>query len=167
MELRNPSPCQFKTVTYLRESPYFNDPDRTSQSFMQNPTHNRFCDVGYRTGDLVCRDDTGRLHFKGRTDFQIKHMGYRIELEEIEAALATLPFVKECAVIYLKIAEGMGQLLGYVAVADGADPQVDFVASVAEIVPSYMVPRRIEIRPHLPKNANGKIDRVELQQQVA
>src|SRR5204863_3195466 len=75
---------------------YYNDPERTGKAFVQNPTHCRFADIGYRTGDLVRRDAGGRLHFVGRSDFQIKHMGYRIELEEIEAALGTVPEVKEC-----------------------------------------------------------------------
>ena len=46
---------------------YYNDPDRTARVFIQNPTHDRFADIGYRTGDLVRRDATGRLHFVGRS----------------------------------------------------------------------------------------------------
>ena len=64
---------------------YYNDPERTARSFIQNPNHSLYADIGYRTGDLVRRDARGWLHFKGRADFQIKHMGYRIALEEIEA----------------------------------------------------------------------------------
>lgn len=145
---------------------YFNDPERTLNSFRQNPNHTNFRDIGYRTGDLVKRDAEGRLHFRGRSDFQIKHMGYRIELEEIEAALSTVPGVKECGVVYRRIGDGMGQIVGFAAVAEDFDQQVDLVSAVAAIVPPYMVPKRIEVLTSLPKNANGKIDRVQLQQQA-
>jgi D-alanine--poly(phosphoribitol) ligase subunit 1 len=140
---------------------YYNDPERTAQSFLQNPRHSRYRDIGYRTGDLVRRDSSGRLHFKGRADFQIKHMGYRIELEEIEAALSTIPGVKECAVVYQKLGEGMGQILGFAASDRDANSE-QLIAQVAAIVPPYMVPKRIEILKDLPKNANGKIDRQAL-----
>ena len=66
---------------------------------MQNPRHNDYLDRGYRTGDLVERDGDGLLHFRGRVDFQIKHMGYRIELEEIEFNLNTIAGVRECGVV--------------------------------------------------------------------
>ncbi|MDH4451814.1 MAG: AMP-binding protein [Verrucomicrobiota bacterium] len=140
---------------------YYRDTERTTMSFIQNPRHSDYADIGYRTGDLVRRDSRGWLHFKGRADFQIKHMGYRIELEEIEAALGTLPGVRECAVIYQRLSEGLGQILGYAAMG-AALPSDELVKKVAAIVPPYMVPRRITAMDALPKNANGKIDRVAL-----
>ena len=140
---------------------YYRDIERTMKSFIQNPRHNDYADIGYRTGDLVRRDSRGWLHFKGRADFQIKHMGYRIELEEIEAALGTLPGVRECAVIYQRLGDGLGQILGYAAV-EAVVPSGELVKKVAAIVPPYMVPRRITVMDSLPKNANGKIDRVAL-----
>lgn len=88
-------------------------------------------------------------------------MGYRIELEEIESALSTLPGVKECAVIYQRLGDGMGQILGYAAMPEQV-PTDELVRQVAAIVPPYMVPRRITVLDTLPKNANGKIDRVAL-----
>jgi D-alanine--poly(phosphoribitol) ligase subunit 1 len=141
---------------------YYNDPERTAKAFMQNPTHCRFADIGYRTGDLVRRDASGRLHFVGRADFQIKHMGYRIELEEIEAALGSVAEVSECAVIYRKLGEGLGEIVGFAALATPKAPE-ELIRSVAEIVPSYMVPKRVTVLEDLPKNANGKIDRIALQ----
>jgi len=142
---------------------YYNDPIRTAQSFVQNPHHNLYRDIGYRTGDLVRRDVAGKFHFKGRVDFQIKHMGYRIELEEIEAALGALQGVKECAVIYERLGDGLGRIVGFVAVEGAADEHA-LISDVARIVPSYMVPKIIRILPCLPKNANGKIDRQTLKQ---
>ena len=65
---------------------YYNDPARTALSFVQN-SKSHFNQLMYKTGDIVQKASNGHLHFKGRVDNQVKHMGYRIELEEIEAAL--------------------------------------------------------------------------------
>lgn len=141
---------------------YFNDPARTAQAFEQNPTHHRFTDIGYHTGDLVRRDADGRLHFVGRADFQIKHMGYRIELEEIEAALGVLAEVEECAVIYRKFDGGLGEIIAFAVLATPRTSE-ELIEGVAGNVPRYMVPKRVTVLEALPKNANGKIDRVALQ----
>jgi len=140
---------------------YYNDSKRTAQSFIQNPRHSAYLDIGYRTGDLVRRDRCGWLHFKGRADFQIKHMGYRIELEEIEAALNALPGVKECAVIYQRLGEGLGQIRAFVATSAPSSAD-ELLHDVSGILPPYMIPRSVTIMDNLPKNANGKIDRAAL-----
>lgn len=142
---------------------YYNDPERTAKTFIQNPHHSLYADVGYRTGDLVRKDARGWLHFKGRADFQIKHMGYRIELEEIEAALGTLPDVEECAVIYQMLGDGLGQIVAFVVLSNTTQHAEGLLHGIAAIVPSYMLPRHVTILDLLPKNANGKIDRVVLQ----
>lgn len=141
---------------------YYNDPERTARSFIQNPHHSFYADIGYRTGDLVRMDARGWLYFKGRADFQIKHMGYRIELEEIEAALGTLSDVRECSVIYQKLGVGLGQIVAFAAMRAPQSSE-ELLQKIAAIVPSYMVPRRVIVMDLLPKNANGKIDRVALQ----
>ncbi|MFZ6872702.1 amino acid adenylation domain-containing protein [Undibacterium sp. Di27W] len=140
---------------------YYNDAQRSALAFVQNPLHTRYSDVGYRTGDIVMRDAEGNLHFQGRADFQIKHMGYRIELEEIEAAINTLGEVTECAVIYKKFDNGLGQIIAYAATNVVSEP-ANLLARIAAIVPTYMVPRHLFFLDALPKNANGKIDRVKL-----
>ncbi|MBS1142604.1 MAG: D-alanine--poly(phosphoribitol) ligase subunit 1 [Proteobacteria bacterium] len=145
---------------------YYNDPERTTKAFTQNPHHEHYTDIGYRTGDLVRRDARGWLHFKGRSDFQIKHMGYRIELQEIEAAFGSLPDVRECAVIYQKLGGGLGQILAFAAMSDPVAPE-ELARRIAAIVPPYMVPRRVLLLDSLQKNANGKIDRVALQEIAA
>jgi D-alanine--poly(phosphoribitol) ligase subunit 1 len=140
---------------------YFNDPARTARAFIQNPAHHRISDIGYHTGDLVRRDADGRLHFIGRLDFQIKHLGYRIELEEIEAALGSMPEVQECAVVYRELGDGLGEIVGFAALATPKSPE-ELIRGVAEIIPSYMVPKRVMVLDRLPKNAAGKIDRIAL-----
>lgn len=141
---------------------YYNDPQRSRDVFIQNPRHAMHDDRGYRCGDLVQRDAHGLLHFKGRIDYQIKHMGYRIELQEIEAALGSLAGVMECAVVYCEGEGGVGQIVAYV-VSNVPQPAADRLSKLATLLPPYMLPRRVSILAELPKNANGKIDRVRLQ----
>lgn len=144
---------------------YYNDPDRSAAAFIQNPANNRYRELGYRTGDFVERDAEGRLHFRGRVDFQIKHLGYRIELEEIEAALNRVDGVREAAALYKKMGDGLGMIIAFAAVEDGVvGPAI--VETLRALLPVYMVPSRVETRASLPKNANGKIDRPALQAEL-
>ncbi len=144
---------------------YYNDPERSAAAFIQNPANTRHRELGYRTGDLVERDATGRLHFRGRVDFQIKHLGYRIELEEIEAALNRVEGVREAAALYKKMGDGLGMIIAFAAVDEGvAGPAI--VERLRGLLPVYMVPARVETRTSLPKNANGKIDRPSLQAEL-
>src|SRR5574344_465714 len=63
---------------------YYDNPQKTSEVFIQNPLNSKYLEVVYKTGDLVTYNKRGELIYVGRKDFQIKHMGYRIELGEIE-----------------------------------------------------------------------------------
>lgn len=141
---------------------YMNDPERTSRSFVFNPLNDAWRERLYRTGDLIRLDTDGRrLHFVGRADNQIKHMGYRIELEEIEAALVTLQGVIQCAVVQKTGRGGLKNLVAYVSSSQETN-EADLRAGLMHLLPPYMVPQRFEIRDALPKNANGKIDRIAL-----
>ena len=143
---------------------YYRDAERSSQSFVQNPTNKSFREIVYRTGDLVQKQSNGYLHFKGRIDNQIKHMGYRIELEEIEAAFVTLEGVDEVAVVYRRDERGLGQINAYVGTSS-LNSDKDILKDIKSIVPPYMVPKTVRFLPILPKNRNGKIDRKRLQEQ--
>lgn len=140
---------------------YYNDAERTKISFIQNPHNPHYNEIIYCTGDLVQVDANGHLHFKGRADNQVKHMGYRIELEEIEAMLNTLTYVNESAVIYDRINESLGQIIAFVAATDTTDATT-VANDIKKLVPEYMVPRKIYILPALPKNQNGKTDKTVL-----
>lgn len=140
---------------------YYNDADRTLKSFIQNPYNNYYNEIIYTTGDLVQVDAKGHLHFKGRADNQVKHMGYRIELEEIEAMLNTLPYVNESAVIYERINESLGQIIAFVATDVISDAAI-VTNDIKKLVPDYMIPRKVLLMPVLPKNQNGKTDKTVL-----
>ncbi len=136
---------------------YFNDLERTAASFFTLAEPSRFMKRMYRTGDIV-RESEGRLYFVGRKDNQIKHMGYRIELEEIEQALSRLPEVTQAAVVYHRRDAAYGRLIGFVA-ADASVDDRDVLAKLGNFVPDYMIPSRLVIMDVLPKNSNGKIDK--------
>jgi len=140
---------------------YINDSERTAAAFVVNPLEMRFQQRMYRTGDLVRADENGCLWFVGRRDNQVKHMGYRIELEEIEAALSRLPSVGQAVAIYRRIREQHGEIVAYVA-ALGTDGEA-LRNALADSLPTYMIPSHIEVMDVLPKNPNGKVDRKALQ----
>ena len=138
---------------------YIGDAERTAQSFTRNPANLAWHERMYRTGDLVRLGADGRqLDFVGRKDNQIKHMGYRIELEEIEAALHSLAGVSEVAVVQVAGRRDMKMLVAYLA-TDVVYTDQAVRDQLAKLLPPYMIPQRFEYRAFLPKNANGKVDR--------
>lgn len=147
---------------------YYGDPERTQAAFVCNPQVSSLPERMYRTGDLVRRDPaTGLLHFVGRKDHQIKHMGHRIELEEIEAVLAAIPGVRQVAVVYSRREPGrgptaFGRIVAFVAVDTPGLDERGILETTRRRLPQYMVPHRVTLRDALPRNANGKIDRVQL-----
>lgn len=141
---------------------YMNDPERTAAAFASSPLHGRWNERMYRTGDLVRLDPDGKkLHFVGRADNQIKHMGYRIELEEIEAALSRVSGVVQAAVVQKQGRGAVKILVAFVAAIHELDER-DLRRGLEQLLPHYMIPQRFDVRTHLPKNANGKIDRIAL-----
>jgi D-alanine--poly(phosphoribitol) ligase subunit 1 len=137
---------------------YYNDPERTGAAFTANPLNTAWTERMYRTGDLVVLGEDGLHRFIGRKDNQIKHMGYRIELEEIDKALYANTMVTEAAAAYVREHAGFGRIVA--AVATDQPVAEDAVRStLRERLPGYMVPSDIKVLKRLPKNANGKIDR--------
>ena len=137
---------------------YYGDPARTSESFVQNPLNTRFREIMYRTGDLVHWDAADeKLYIHGRRDNQVKHMGYRIELEEIEAGLHRLPYVAEAVALH-GVVEGRSRISAVVALREPVD-DARLRSDLARLLPDYMTPSVIHREDSLPKNANGKVDR--------
>ncbi|MCK0438394.1 amino acid adenylation domain-containing protein [Gordonia alkaliphila] len=138
---------------------YASRPDLTAERFIADP----FGEAGsrlYRTGDLVKRSSaTGDLEYLGRTDFQVKLRGQRLELGEVESAIAGLDGVVHAAA---RVVEGPAgdQLVGYVAPAS-----VDTNAIAVELakqLPEYMVPTVWVALEAMPLNTAGKVDRRSL-----
>ncbi|TLF74853.1 amino acid adenylation domain-containing protein [Nocardia cyriacigeorgica] len=120
----------------------------------------------YRTGDLVRWNSAGRLEYLGRTDFQVKLRGQRIEPGEIETALLAEPSVGQAAVT-VRRSEAGDRLIGYVVAIAGAEIDPGELRSrVGQRLPMYMVPAAIMVLDSLPMNSSGKLDRAALPEPV-
>lgn len=154
---------------------YVHNPAMTAARFVADP----FAGDGarmYRTGDLARWNATaGWLEFVGRADNQVKIRGMRLELEEVEAALAAHPWVRRAAVV-LSRDTAAPRLLAFVvpdadrveaepvegraSVGGDTDTVADAVlAWCAERLPPYMVPSALTVLDTLPVTAGGKVDR--------
>lgn len=132
---------------------YFNNPQQTSAAFVQNPLNSMYPEIIYRTGDLAKYNQQGELIFCGRKDFQIKHMGHRIELEEIERAMAKVNGInRACCVFDHK----KSKLYGFYA---GEIDKKELHGILGETLPVFMVPGALRQIEEFPLNKNGKIDR--------
>ncbi|RKG57410.1 hypothetical protein D7W79_42670, partial [Corallococcus exercitus] len=105
----------------------------------------------------------GTLEFLGRTDFQVKVRGFRIEPGEVESALQRLPGVAETLVMAREDVPGDKRLVAYVAIPSGAGgPTLDAAALRAhlqQLLPAHMVPSTFVVMEALPLTPNGKVDR--------
>ncbi|MDM0110923.1 amino acid adenylation domain-containing protein [Variovorax sp. J22R133] len=145
---------------------YLGRPELTAEKFLPNPWATDASEARlYRTGDLARIDADGRVHCLGRTDDQIKIRGFRVELGEIEAALAQQPNIGTVAVV-LREVQGVDQLIAFlVAETAGSVSAVALRTALAERLPPYMVPSRFELLPEMPRLTSGKIDRKTLKAQ--
>ncbi len=115
----------------------------------------------YRTGDTGYIKD-GKLYCKGRLDSQIKYMGYRIELYDIENNVKAIKGVIDAAVVAKKAPSGaVRQIRAYVVACEGITPE-DIKKELEGRTPHYMIPARIVMTDALPLNENKKIDRRRL-----
>jgi thioesterase domain-containing protein len=138
---------------------YFNDPDRTRAAFVSHP---RTGERLYHTGDLGRYLPDGEIEFLGRSDFQVKIQGFRVEPGEIEQVLAGHPRVRHAVVVARETASGK-QLAAFV-VGTEAPPEVSRLrAFLADRLPGYMVPSHITVLDALPLTGNGKLDRRALE----
>ena len=120
----------------------------------------------YKTGDLMkYNPKLDKLFFVGRIDNQIKHMGYRIELDEIELALTSLNYVNEAIVVY-KNKNNFSRLICAISFLKQNFDEKTIIKSLKKIIPSYMIPNKFLFFKDLPKNPNGKIDRKKIQNYI-
>lgn len=138
-------------------SGYYNNPEKTAAAFVQNPLNKAYPETVYKTGDLVRLNARGEIIYITRRDFQIKRMGYRIELGEIEACASAMENMRECACVY--DCEKDSIVLFFCALK--TDEKEAF-AFIKERLPAYMLPDRCVKLKAMPKNQNGKTDRIEL-----
>lgn len=139
---------------------YVGRPDLTAERFVADPFSDAPGARMYRTGDLVRWLPSGDLDFLGRTDFQVKIRGLRIELGEVEAVLTEHPAVSEAIATVQRGERDDDALVAHVVAAPGASIDVDALRGHARsLLPDYMVPSAFAVLDRLPLSANAKVDR--------
>lgn len=135
---------------------YYRNPEQTAAAFPNNPLNPCYPERIYRTGDLARYSTLGELHFCGRKDFQIKHMGHRIELEEIERAVSNLPGIHRCCCVFHSEKHRL------YAFYQGELTSKELRLQLLPTLPPYMIPNVFRQVDQFPLNKNGKIDRTLL-----
>lgn len=137
---------------------YYNNPERTSRGFVQNPLNPHYPELVYRTGDSGYWNQRGEIMLLGRKDFQIKHQGYRIELGEIEHAALQIPSIRNCCVGY---DHNQKEIVMFYE-CDKELASASIRGQLTPLLPKYMLPTRFCWMELMPRNPNGKIDRATL-----
>jgi len=139
---------------------YRGRPDLTAERFVPHPD-----EPGarlYRTGDRARLLGDGRVAFLGRVDDQLKIRGYRVEPDEIAAALGAQPGVAACSVV-ARDDGGERRLVAYVVPAPGAGlGREALTTALRRTLPDYMVPATFVTLSALPLTISGKVDRAAL-----
>ena len=125
-------------------------------------TERAFSDGAYRTGDLGRIDADGLAYFVGRADSQVKSRGYRVELGEVEAALHSLPGVRECAVVAIDSPRFGGAAICAAYALDRPLERRALRDGLGDLLPAYMLPAYWSELDALPRTGNGKVDRAAL-----
>jgi amino acid adenylation domain-containing protein/non-ribosomal peptide synthase protein (TIGR01720 family)/FkbM family methyltransferase len=142
---------------------YLGRPDLTAEAFVPDPLAAAPGERLYRTGDLARWLPDGEIEFLGRADHQVKVRGFRIELEEVETALARHEGVRETVVMARRDAGGPARLVAYVVPREGGRPAAGELRSLlSHSLPDYMVPAVFVNLDRLPLLPNGKVDRKAL-----
>ncbi|MBK5268559.1 MAG: amino acid adenylation domain-containing protein [Acidimicrobiia bacterium] len=135
---------------------------KDDQSFVSNPLTGDPDDIVYRTGDVGTRRDDGTFVVSGRTDFQIKILGVRVEPEEIEAILEEHPGVKRAAVVPVQNGGRITRLDAAIVATSDAPTTASLRDHLRSKVSRVAIPARYVVVDTLPVNANGKIDRAQI-----
>lgn len=139
---------------------YLDDPDDTAAHFFATPGATEPTDRMYRTGDLGRYRADGVVEFIGRADQQVQVRGFRVELDEIRAALRRHSDIDDAVVVLRDGATRGPELVAYVVMSTEAEsPPSDLLAFTREQLPAHMVPARIISIEAVPMTPNGKIDR--------
>ncbi|MFD0982678.1 amino acid adenylation domain-containing protein [Tropicimonas aquimaris] len=147
---------------------YWRQPELNRTAFLERAGAGGETQRYYRTGDIVIERPDGNLDFLGRRDRMVKSRGFRVELDEVERAIAGLPMVSEAATFTVALREGVTVIRG----AAILNPEEtigarDLAAAVARLLPHYARPDRIELVPEFPRTGSGKIDRRALAEQLS
>ena len=139
---------------------YYNNPEETKKKFVQNHFVKYKKDMVYKTGDIVYQNKKNRLiYFVSRSDNQIKHLGHRIELDEIEKVLNGLKNIKRGIVTFGK-KNNINEITGWVFSVKKEEN--DIKLELSKVLPNYMIPSKINYLDKIPINNNGKVDKLKI-----
>ena len=139
---------------------YYRNPEQTAKAFVQNPLNDCFPELIYRTGDLAYYNEQGELCFTSRKDFQIKHMGHRIELGEVDSALEKVEQVQRSCCLFDRNKNKL------VCFYQGDIDKGELRKALERYLPSFMIPNRFRQLDSLPMTKNGKINRKLLEEML-
>ncbi|HTP64035.1 MAG TPA: AMP-binding protein, partial [Geobacteraceae bacterium] len=142
-----------------RSSGYWQDPEKTAAAFVVPPGKK---DIYYRTGDRVRRPVGNKpLIYLGRMDTQIKVLGHRVELGEIEAVLREEAETDIAVALGWPVTQGGASgVIGFLKKSSRSIQEI--LARVEKRLPHYMVPKQIHMLETFPLNSNGKVDRKKI-----
>jgi amino acid adenylation domain-containing protein len=142
---------------------YRNRPQLTAQRFIPNPFGAKPDERLFKTGDLARFLPDGQIAFVGRIDEQVKVHGFRVEPNEVAAALDAHPGIQQSVVVAREIAPGDTRLIGYVVPVPESHLTLSALrAFLRARLPDYMVPATFVSLEKLPLTPNGKVDRMSL-----
>ncbi len=135
---------------------YWQDEAKTQKAFVRLQGEK---ETFYRTGDRVRkREDGGPFLYLGRLDSQVKVLGHRVELGEIEAAARDASQIDGAVALGWPMNAGGADGIELFLQADERETAT-LLDQLRKRLPTYMVPRRVHFLPHFPLNSNGKYDR--------
>jgi acyl-CoA ligase (AMP-forming) (exosortase A-associated) len=150
---------------------YWNDPVKTAERFRPVPGRDPALvlpEMAVWSGDTVRYDEEGFLYFVGRRDEMIKTSGYRVSPTEVEEVLYATGLVTDAVAVGVPHPTLGQAIVAVVAPVPGQEPDsARLLDECRKRLPAFMVPSRIEWRDQLPRNPNGKFDRVLLAAQMA
>ncbi len=139
---------------------YYKEKELTEKVFVQNPLHNNYEDIIYRTGDYGYFNQDGDIVFTGRKDTQVKVHGIRVELGDIENAACCMEGIERaCALLTPE------KKVALFLQTKNEVTKRQMKVQLKEYLPKYMIPDEVYTLAEFPVNKNGKIDRKVLMSQ--
>ena len=139
---------------------YWNMKEQTRERFRDDPRTPEYSSVIYCTGDLGRYNEQGELMFLGRADDQIKYMGHRIELAEVELAMNGIPGVERSCCVF---DESKSRLHGFYC---GTVERKELAGLLKDRLPVFMIPGYLHQVQAMPVTGRGKIDRKALMESL-
>jgi acyl-coenzyme A synthetase/AMP-(fatty) acid ligase len=149
---------------------YWNNPEKTAKHFRTLPDglpNVKESDIAVWSGDTVTMDEDGFLYFIGREDDMIKTSGYRVSPTEVEEVIHETGFVSE-VVVFGTPHPTLGQAIVVIVTPAGDAPNLSekLLSECKKLLPSFMMPAHIDVRPEIPKTPHGKLDRKGLSMEM-